>query len=110
MDSSTKGLRCILARDHFQLPPTIKSVEAEKKGLGGTLFERLVDLCGDEVSFILTVQYCMHELSMNRSSKELYNSKITAHPSVVAHMFSDLKNRDKADRNSLPSFTEFILG
>ncbi|WJZ85653.1 hypothetical protein VitviT2T_005174 [Vitis vinifera] len=86
------------------------SVEAEKKGLGGTLFERLADLCGDVVMSILTVQYRMHELIMNWSSKELYNSKITAHPSVVAHMLSDLKNRDKAYWNSLPSFTKFTLG
>ncbi|KAK9289540.1 hypothetical protein L1049_007696 [Liquidambar formosana] len=39
-----KGSRCILAGDHLQLPPTIQSVEAEKKGLGRTLFERLADL------------------------------------------------------------------
>ncbi|KAM0016856.1 putative hydrolase [Helianthus debilis subsp. tardiflorus] len=28
-----KGSRCILSGDHLQLPPTIQSVEAEKKGL-----------------------------------------------------------------------------
>ncbi|KAJ6992427.1 hypothetical protein NC653_015727 [Populus alba x Populus x berolinensis] len=86
-----KGSRCILAGDHLQLPPTIQSVEAEKKGLGRTLFERLTDLYGDEVTSMLTVQYRMHELIMNWSSKELYNSKIKAHPSVAAHMLFDLE-------------------
>ncbi|XP_034694261.1 DNA-binding protein SMUBP-2 [Vitis riparia] len=91
-----KGSRCILAGDHLQLPPTIQSVEAEKKGLGRTLFERLADLYGDEVMSMLTVQYRMHELIMNWSSKELYNSKITAHPSVAAHMLSDLEDVKKS--------------
>ncbi|EOY09337.1 DNA-binding protein, putative isoform 3 [Theobroma cacao] len=87
-----KGSRCILAGDHLQLPPTIQSVEAERKGLGRTLFERLADLYGDKVTSMLTVQYRMHELIMNWSSKELYNSKIEAHPSVAAHMLFDLEN------------------
>ncbi|KAK2995769.1 hypothetical protein RJ640_010745 [Escallonia rubra] len=87
-----KGSRCILAGDHLQLPPTIQSVEADKKGLGRTLFERLADLYGDEAMAMLTVQYRMHELIMNWSSKELYNSKIKAHPSVAAHKLSDLED------------------
>ncbi|GLT96075.1 hypothetical protein SLE2022_137240 [Rubroshorea leprosula] len=87
-----KGSRCILAGDHLQLPPTIQSVEAERKGLGRTLFERLADLYGDEIMSMLTVQYRMHELIMDWSSKELYDSKIKAHPSVAAHMLFDLEN------------------
>ena len=43
--------------DHLQFPLTIESVEAEKKGLGGILFERLADLYGDEVMSMLIVQY-----------------------------------------------------
>ncbi|KAK8628722.1 hypothetical protein V6N13_009305 [Hibiscus sabdariffa] len=91
-----KGSRCILAGDHLQLPPTIQSVEAERKGLGRTLFERLADQYGDEVMSMLTVQYRMHELIMNWSSKELYNSKIKAHSSVAAHMLFDLENVKKS--------------
>ncbi|KAG5043359.1 hypothetical protein JHK87_007274 [Glycine soja] len=86
-----KGSRCILAGDHLQLPPTIQSVEAEKKGLGRTLFERLAEMYGDEITSMLTIQYRMHELIMDWSSKELYNSKIKAHPSVTAHMLYDLE-------------------
>ncbi|XP_030520357.2 DNA-binding protein SMUBP-2 isoform X1 [Rhodamnia argentea] len=87
-----KGSRCILVGDHLQLPPTIQSVEAEKKGIGRTLFERLATLYGDEVTSMLTVQYRMHELIMNWSSKELYDSKIEAHSSIAAHRLFDLED------------------
>lgn len=66
----------MLAGDHLQLPPTIQSVEAERKGLGKTLFERLAGLYGEEVMSMLTVQYRMHELIMNWSSKEFYDNKV----------------------------------
>ena len=68
-----QGQRCVLAGDHLQLPPTIQSVEAEKKGMGKTLFERLTEGYGEEITCMLTIQYRMHELIMNWSSKELYN-------------------------------------
>ncbi|PQP99080.1 DNA-binding protein SMUBP-2 [Prunus yedoensis var. nudiflora] len=87
-----KGSRCILAGDHLQLPPTIQSAEAERKGLGRTLFERLADIYGNEVMSMLTVQYRMHERIMDWSSKELYNSKIKAHSSVAGHMLLDLED------------------
>ncbi|CAL0310057.1 unnamed protein product [Lupinus luteus] len=90
-----KGSRCILSGDHLQLPPTIQSVEAEKKGLGRTLFERLAEMYGNEVTSMLTVQYRMHELIMDWSSKELYNSKVKAHASVAAHMLYDLEDVKK---------------
>ncbi|OVA19410.1 AAA+ ATPase domain [Macleaya cordata] len=91
-----KGTRCLLAGDHLQLPPTIQSVEAERKGLGRTLFERLADLYGDDAMAMLTVQYRMHELIMEWSSKELYESKIKAHPSVAGHMLYDLEDVKKS--------------
>ncbi|XP_073107835.1 uncharacterized protein [Elaeis guineensis] len=91
-----KGSRCVLVGDHLQLPPTILSVEAEKKGLGKTLFERLASMYGEEVTSMLTVQYRMHELIMNWSSKELYDSKIEAHSSVAQHMLYDLENATKS--------------
>ncbi|URD81660.1 DNA-binding protein [Musa troglodytarum] len=86
-----EGPRCVLAGDHLQLPPTIQSVEAERKGLGKTLFERLAGLYGEEVMSMLTVQYRMHELIMNWSSKEFYDNKVKAHSSVAAHMLHDLE-------------------
>lgn len=90
-----KGSRCILAGDHLQLPPTVQSVEAEKKGLGRTLFARLADLYENEVMCMLTVQYRMHQLIMDWSSRELYDSKIEAHASVAAHTLYGLDGVQK---------------
>ncbi|CAM6098544.1 unnamed protein product [Calypogeia fissa] len=77
-----KGQRCILAGDHLQLPPTVLSVEAEKNGLGITLFGRLAALYESQIVAMLTVQYRMNELIMGWSSGELYENKLTAHESV----------------------------
>lgn len=44
-------------KDHCQLPPTITSVEAEKAGLGITLFDRMVHRYGDTVRRMLIIQY-----------------------------------------------------
>ncbi|CAH1416706.1 unnamed protein product [Lactuca virosa] len=98
-----KGSRCILSGDHLQLPPTIQSVEAEKKGLGKTLFERLADLYGDDVMSMLTVQYRMHELIMTWSSKELYNNKIKAHASVAGHTLHELEGVEKSSSSTEPT-------
>ncbi|KAI4341304.1 hypothetical protein MLD38_026040 [Melastoma candidum] len=91
-----KASRCILVGDHLQLPPTIQSVEAEKKGLGRTLFERLTELYGNQVTSMLTVQYRMHEHIMRWSSEELYDNKIEAHPSVAGHRLCDLEGVKKS--------------
>jgi len=53
-----KGQRALLAGDHLQLPPTVQSEEAQKRGLGVTLFERLTRLHGKEILTLLTVQVC----------------------------------------------------
>jgi superfamily I DNA and/or RNA helicase len=42
-----RGRRCVLAGDHLQLPPTIKSEEAARAGLGVTLFDRAVRMFGE---------------------------------------------------------------
>lgn len=86
-----KGRRCVLAGDHLQLSPTVLSPEAEKKGYGRTLFERLTVLYGNEVTSMLTVQYRMHQLIMQWSSRELYDDKIEAHSSVAGHSLCDLE-------------------
>lgn len=54
----------------------MQSAEAENKGYGRTLFERLTALYGDDITSMLTVQYRMHELIMQWSSRELYNDKV----------------------------------
>lgn len=85
-----RGRRAILAGDHLQLPPTVTSEEAAKKGLSLTLFERAHSLWGGTAAVMLTVQYRMNVSIMNWSSKEMYGGKITAHSSVAGHTLQDL--------------------
>ena len=62
-----KVSRVILAGDHCQLPPTVKSIAALKGGLGKTLMERIVDNHPEAVS-LLQIQYRMNEQIMRFSS------------------------------------------
>src|SRR5262249_14354179 len=56
--------RVVLAGDHCQLPPTVVSPEAVRRGFGVSLQERLVALYGGRVTRRLNVQYRMHEAIM----------------------------------------------
>ena len=76
-----KSERIILAGDHCQLPPTIKSFEAAKSGLSKTLFEKGIEKHPDQSS-MLRVQYRMHQHIMKFSSHYFYNDELVAHPSV----------------------------
>ena len=75
--------RVILAGDHYQLPPTVKSIAALKAGLGKTLMERIVD-SKPEVVTLLDTQYRMNEEIMRFSSSWFYDGKVKAAP-ITAH-------------------------
>ena len=77
-----RGHRVVLAGDHCQLPPTVKSVEAERKGLSNTLFEQLVAR-QPQVSTLLEIQYRMHEQIAGFSSGQFYEGRLRAHESVA---------------------------
>ena len=87
--SILQGKKLILAGDHLQLPPTIKSKEAEYI-LSYTLFDRLIKIYGDKCCRMLTIQYRMNEKIMKFSSDELYNGKLKADESVKNHNIEDL--------------------
>jgi superfamily I DNA and/or RNA helicase len=76
-----KGERVILAGDHHQLPPTVKSEKAAREGLRETLFEKCIKR-QPTTARMLTVQYRMHEHIMTFSSEQFYDSQLEAHPSV----------------------------
>ncbi len=76
----SRSERVIFAGDHFQLPPTVKSKEAEQKGLKETLMERCMQLT--DCSIMLNVQYRMHEHIMNFSNQEFYGGNLIADTSV----------------------------
>ena len=76
-----KVSRVVLAGDHCQLPPTVKSIAALKAGLGKTLMERIVENHPDEVS-LLKIQYRMNEQIMRFSSDWFYHGQVESAPSV----------------------------
>ena len=73
--------RVVLAGDHCQLPPTVKSIAALKAGLGTTLMERIVGN-KPEVVTLLRMQYRMNEEIMRFSSDWFYGGKVKSAPQV----------------------------
>ena len=76
-----RASRVVLAGDHCQLPPTVKSYEAMKEGLGVTLMERIVRQKPDVVT-LLTMQYRMNEEIMRFSSEWFYHGRVESAPEV----------------------------
>ncbi|EAT81858.2 hypothetical protein SNOG_10464 [Parastagonospora nodorum SN15] len=110
-----KANKLVLAGDHLQLPPTIKSLnskeskaakskkteegaknaEAPAKPVNGmtletTLFDRLLALHGPSIKRMLTTQYRMHEKIMRFPSDELYESKLVAADFVKDRLLNGL--------------------
>ena len=83
-----KGKKVVLAGDHHQLPPTIRSEEAARGGLATTIMEKLVGLHPEAV-VLLEEQYRMHEQIMGFPSQEFYNNRLQAHPSVARRLIHD---------------------
>jgi ATP-dependent RNA/DNA helicase IGHMBP2 len=71
-----KAHRVIMAGDHLQLPPTIKSTSQEVKVLKQTLFEKCMQQ--DALSTLLDTQYRMHQHIMQFSNEQLYNNMLKA--------------------------------
>jgi DNA polymerase alpha-associated DNA helicase A len=103
--------KVVLAGDHLQLPPTIKStnVKGQDKAaktskddadgpspaikgvaLETTMFDRLLSLHGPSIKRMLTTQYRMHERIMRFPSDELYESKLIAADFVRERLLKDL--------------------
>lgn len=96
--------KVVLAGDHLQLPPTIKSLdhntkpkpEKDKNKVKGggsleiTLFDRLLDLHGQSIKRMLTTQYRMHEKIMRFPSDEMYDSRLIAAPAVATRLLTTL--------------------
>ena len=77
-----KAKKVVLAGDPFQLPPTIKSDEAARKGLSTTLLEKCIQRHPETV-VLLEEQYRMNTAIMTYSSNIFYKSKLRAHDSVA---------------------------
>ena len=88
-----KAERVVLAGDHFQLPPTVKSHEAARQGLSTTLFEKCIERHRERahppVDSLLQTQYRMHEQIMRFSGRYFYQDALIAHESVRATTLAD---------------------
>ncbi|KAJ2958002.1 hypothetical protein NQZ79_g6351 [Umbelopsis isabellina] len=109
-----KGKKAILAGDHLQLPPTVKSqsgVSSAPKvskeltkatSLSVTLFDRLLAMHGTSIKKLLKVQYRMHQSIMQFPSYELYEGELIADPSVAEHLLCDIESIDETDDTGVP--------
>ncbi len=78
-----KANKVVLAGDPLQLPPTVKSFEAEKLGLGKTLIEKGIERT--KASTLLKVQYRMNNQIMNFSNQWFYQGQLSAFEDVEHH-------------------------
>lgn len=76
-----KAHRVVMAGDHQQLPPTVRSIKAGKEGLEYTLFERAMKL--PAASEMLETQYRMHPEIMQFSSDYFYRAKLKTAEEVL---------------------------
>ncbi len=116
--------RVVLAGDHCQLPPTVKSYEAMKAGLGKSLMERIVDNHPESVT-LLTMQYRMNHEIMRFSNEWFYGGAMTAAPEVRHRGILDYDtpiewidtadailaiDEDKSEEDQKQSFREALAG
>ncbi len=80
-----KANRVVMAGDHQQLPPTIKSLEAAKSGLENTLFEKIIKK-HPKSAHMLSVQYRMNEQIMEFSNQKFYKGNLKAFEANKNHV------------------------
>ena len=76
-----RASRVILAGDHCQLPPTVKSIAALRAGLGKTLMERIAEN-KPEVVTLLKIYFRMNDEIMRFSSDWFYEGKVESAPQI----------------------------
>ena len=84
-----RASRVVLAGDHCQLPPTVKSIAALKAGLGKTLMERIVEMHPEAVT-LLKIQYRMNDDIMRFSSNYFYGGQVESAPEVKFRSILDM--------------------
>ena len=103
-----RASRVILAGDHCQLPPTIKSIAAMKGGLDKTLMQRIVER-KPEVVTLLKMQYRMNEDIMKFSSDWFYHGEVVSAPEVKYRGILDYDNAmEWIDTSDMDCKEEFV--
>lgn len=85
-----KASKVVLTGDPFQLPPTVKSNEAQRKGFGITLIEKSIKR--NTSANLLNIQYRMHETIMGFSNQRFYDGQLQAAEAVKQHQLAIAKN------------------
>ncbi len=85
-----KSPTVILAGDPKQLAATVISMDAQRLGLGTSLFERVLGDFGDDVKRLLKEQHRMHASLMAVPSREFYADALRAHPDAASRTLKDL--------------------
>lgn len=86
----TKASKVILTGDPFQLPPTVKSIEAQRQGFNITMLEKC--LKRQPISSLLNIQYRMNAAIMGFSNQQFYDNQLQAHESVAQGLLSITSN------------------
>ena len=85
-----KAKRVILAGDHLQLPPTVKSNTAKELGLHLTLLERMTNVI--DQTYLLQEQYRMNDDILSFSNKKFYNGKLFSNPICAKRTIDGLED------------------
>ena len=86
--------KLVIAGDDLQLPPTVKSMEAEKLGLSKSVLEMATQI--EFPKHLLNIQYRMNERIMGFSDFEFYEGLLSAHESV-AHKTLDYDQHEPVE-------------
>ncbi len=106
-----KSQRVVMAGDHAQLPPTVKSFEAARAGLEVSLFEKAINNVSADV--MLTTQYRMAEVIKGFSSSYFYDDALETAEEILnrenegALEFIDTAGcgfEEEVDKTSLSTF------
>ena len=83
--------RLVLAGDHHQLGPVVKSREAMQAGMGATVMDRLSRRADSEqLMCMLSLQYRMNAEIMGWSSGEFYSGGLQAPDAVLRRRLTDI--------------------
>lgn len=81
-----RGVPVVLAGDPEQLPPTVLA----ETSLASTLFARLRDRFGDDVTSMLVVQHRMNDVLVAYPSASMYGGKLVSAPAARDRVLEDL--------------------
>uniref|UniRef100_M4BCJ9 DNA helicase n=1 Tax=Hyaloperonospora arabidopsidis (strain Emoy2) TaxID=559515 RepID=M4BCJ9_HYAAE len=105
-----KARRCVLAGDHLQLPPTIKSKTAAAKGLEVTLFDRITHFTHTQsIVKMLNIQYRMHEHISEWSSQAMYKGELKSFDGVAKRKLHELPHVNISEEDELLDATLLLL-